>query len=270
MFKQLHSSVMFLSQAKLRFRSVAGTVMVLLALQTFASTAEAVVELSGDTSASSLSLRVNAISGIRLNTLDDSDLSLDTDPEFVSPLPGSTLSTDTATFEWSDNGVSKHMWMVQLGTTPGSGNIYTGNYPGHVRGAFVSGLPTDGRTLFLRLSYQDKRGADIQYMDAIYTAPNLGNPEIYSPSSESKLKTNGEIFKWSANGRTVQKWKLFLGTHRGSKNVYSTTVAGNITELKITDLPRNKQKIYARLSWCTTVDGPWENRDFKFLLTSRE
>jgi len=65
------------------------------------------------------------------------------------PAPGSTLSAPTETFSWSEgSGVSAY-WL-EAGTTPGGSQIFSGT-PTTQRSATVSGLPTNGHTVYIRL-----------------------------------------------------------------------------------------------------------------------
>jgi len=65
------------------------------------------------------------------------------------PAPGSTLSASTETFTWSEgSGVSAY-WL-EAGTTPGGTQIFSGT-PMTERSATVSGLPTNGCTVYIRL-----------------------------------------------------------------------------------------------------------------------
>jgi hypothetical protein len=68
----------------------------------------------------------------------------------TSPSPGSTLAGSTATFTWSaGSGVSQYS--LAVGTTgAGSANLYNRS-TGTARSAAVTGLPTNGSTVYVRL-----------------------------------------------------------------------------------------------------------------------
>ena len=67
----------------------------------------------------------------------------------VSPQPGSTLPGSNVTFQW-DSGSSAQEYFLYVGTSRGRNNLYAASL-GLSRSANVSGLPTDGRTLHVRL-----------------------------------------------------------------------------------------------------------------------
>jgi hypothetical protein len=85
----------------------------------------------------------------------------------MAPAPGSTLAGSTQTFTWSNAGAS--VYQVWVGNAPGSYDI--GAYPpGGTAGttATATGLPTDGRTLYVRL-YSSFAG-DLYWRDYTYRA----------------------------------------------------------------------------------------------------
>jgi hypothetical protein len=68
----------------------------------------------------------------------------------TSPANGSTLSGASQTFQWNDGRAS--LYQVWIGNTPGAYDI--GYYPAAgttSTSTTVTGLPTDGRTLYVRL-----------------------------------------------------------------------------------------------------------------------
>ena len=69
--------------------------------------------------------------------------------QMISPLPGSTLSSARATFTWSAGSASSYKLIV--GTAPGLSNIY-GSGKVSARSATVRTLPTNGSTVYVRLS----------------------------------------------------------------------------------------------------------------------
>ncbi len=84
----------------------------------------------------------------------------------TSPAPGSTLTGSTATFTWTP-GTRVAQYVLYVGTQPGGLDIYSGN-PVYTTSQTVSGLPTDGSTIYVRLwSYID---GGYQYNDYTYTA----------------------------------------------------------------------------------------------------
>jgi len=83
----------------------------------------------------------------------------------ISPTPGSTLPSSTATFTWTQSGASEY-WLW-IGTSPGMLNLYDANQGTNTSGT-VSGLPTNGGAIYVRLfSWINSAW---QYNDYAYTA----------------------------------------------------------------------------------------------------
>jgi YVTN family beta-propeller protein len=77
-------------------------------------------------------------------------------PEILSPITGSVLPGASATWKWSDNGSLVTDWWLTVGTSIGASDRYnSGSLPAVSREHTVSGLPTAGETVFVRLSYQE-------------------------------------------------------------------------------------------------------------------
>jgi hypothetical protein len=86
----------------------------------------------------------------------------------VSPAPGSTLPGSSVTFSWSavsgSNGYS--LWLGSTG--PGSSNLYNMGLQHMATSASVSGLPTNGTTIYARL-FTFFNGA-VEHTDYTFTA----------------------------------------------------------------------------------------------------
>ena len=84
----------------------------------------------------------------------------------VSPTPGSTLASSTATFSWTP-GISVSSYGLQVGTTPGGNQIVSGTQYA-TTSATISGLPTNGSLLYVRL--WSLINGTYQFNDYTYTA----------------------------------------------------------------------------------------------------
>jgi hypothetical protein len=82
----------------------------------------------------------------------------------VSPAPGSVLSGSSVTFSWTNAGAS--VYEICIGSSIGGYNV--GDYASYDISTAVSGMPTDGRTLYVRL-YSLIKGT-YYYIDYTYTA----------------------------------------------------------------------------------------------------
>jgi hypothetical protein len=173
----------------------------------------------------------------------------------TAPALGSTITSSSATFQWSaGSGVNSYMLMVGS-TGPGSHNLYTGASTTALT-ASVTGLPTTGLPLYVRL-YSHFNGSWAQYNDYLF------NPEVAatlaSPAAGATLAATGQVFTWSpvvgATGYT-----LYLGTSLASGNLLDAhTTATTVTT---GNLPVNGETIFARL-W-TNFNGVWKSNDYTF------
>jgi hypothetical protein len=83
----------------------------------------------------------------------------------TSPVPGSTLSGASVTFNWNGGtGVSQY-WLY-VGTTAGGNEVY-GQSTGTNKSVTVNNIPTDGCTIYVRLWSMLSIGW--QYNDYSYT-----------------------------------------------------------------------------------------------------
>ncbi len=122
-------------------------------------------------------------------------------PVITSPAPGSTLSGSSAIFIWDSNGVSVSDYSLYIGSSPGATDIYDSANLGMATNISVSGLPTDGRTLYITLWYYSS-GVGWLSEQFTYTAANNivkpGKPILVSPLGN--LETQTPTFVWQAIG----------------------------------------------------------------------
>jgi hypothetical protein len=88
--------------------------------------------------------------------------------DLISPTPGATLTSTSVTFRWN-SGSGAQGFTLMVGTFAGGGDIYNQDQGSNLS-ATVSGLPSNGRTLYVRLS--SRFGGDTLYNDYTYRAVN--------------------------------------------------------------------------------------------------
>ncbi|MBI4666821.1 MAG: S8 family serine peptidase [Nitrospinae bacterium] len=182
----------------------------------------------------------------------------------TSPAPGSTLAGSSITFQWTQSSTAT-AYVVWIGTVPGAYNI--GYYPasGQTTGTstVASGLPTDGRTLYVRL-YSKISGA-WQYYDYTYTAGSPGPVAavMSSPAPGSTLTGADVTFSWNAaSGATG--YRVDVGTTVGGAEIGTFPPAGETaqTSVQATGLPVDGSTLYVRL--LTKIGGQWYSNDYTY------
>ena len=120
------------------------------------------------------------------------------DAIIISPPPGSVLPGDAVIFVWTDVGADQYA--LDVGSAQGGTDIYSENL-GRATQIAVTGLPTDGRALYVRL--WTVRGDQWHYTDFTYTAAdeNGGGGGEALP----RLHIRGENFV-DETGRRFRCW----------------------------------------------------------------
>jgi hypothetical protein len=192
-----------------------------------------------------------------------------------SPTPGSTLTGSSATFGWNAvSGATDYYLMVGDwvgGDTLSIGGVQTvfafdagtaTSYP-------VTGLPTDGRTLHVRLfscvSSTCTSTSGWVSNDATYTAYAsagvVATPaQITAPTPGSTLTSSTATFTWNA-GTAVADYYLFVGKWAGDNSLFSADVAG-LSSQQVTGLPSDGTLLYVRL-W-SYINGVWQSNDYTY------
>jgi len=177
----------------------------------------------------------------------------------TSPSPATTLTASSVSFAWTAGiGVSKYeLWIGSTGV--GSSNIY---YPGLTTNTSetVSGLPTNGETLYVRL--YSKISGVWHSSDYTYTASSTGASAVLtSPTTGSALTGSSVTFTWTA-GSGVTQYELWMGSAGvGSGNIYYPGLTTGTTET-VTGLPTNGETLYVRL-W-SKIAGVWNYNDYTY------
>lgn len=184
-----------------------------------------------------------------------------TSPEITSPAPGSTLTSTTQVFDWTaGTGVAQY-WLY-VGSSPGSADLYDQDRGLNLT-ATVTGLPSDGRTLYVRLWWL--RG-NWEFADFTYKAMTVvvTNPRITQPEPGTTLGGTSQVFQWSA-GTSVSQYYVYLGSSLGGADLYARD-HGLTQSASVTGLPMDGRTLYLRLWWLRS--GTWEFADFTFTAAS--
>jgi hypothetical protein len=170
---------------------------------------------------------------------------LDAGGILITPTPGSTLTGSSTTFYWN-SGTSASGYWLDLGSTPG-GNQYSqsGNL-GNVSATTVSGLPTDGSTIYATL--YSLIGSQWSGNAYTYTAWNAtsGLAVLQTPSPGTTLSGSIATFAWSADANATAYW-LDVGSVAGGNSYYQSGNLGNVLTTSTYSLPADGSTIYVTL-----------------------
>jgi Pro-kumamolisin, activation domain/Bacterial Ig-like domain (group 3) len=171
-----------------------------------------------------------------------------------TPAPSTLLPGVNVTFSWTA-GTGASGYYLWVGTTAGSYNLYNSGDK-TVTSLVVSGLPTNGETIYVRLftNYNNI----LVHTDYTYTAVTASS--MTSPTPGSTFTGTSQTFTWTA-GSGATGYYLWLGTTAGSYNLYNSGDV-TVTTKTVTGLPTNGETIYARLF--TNFNGQLTHVDYTY------
>lgn len=156
-------------------------------------------------------------------------------PGLTAPANDANLPGANVEFQWTDNGHGVEQWLLDIGTAPDGSDLLEGNYLGSQTNVQVNGLPTDGATLYIRLSY--RIGSIWNWVDYEFTAAGgvTGAPLTLAPrntGSENALELRGAagasyLIEFSNDLRT---WSTLVSvtTDAGGRVVYTDSAASGM------------------------------------------
>jgi len=184
-----------------------------------------------------------------------------TGSSLTTPAPSSVLTGPNLTFTWTA-ATGATSYELSMGSTgAGSSNLFITGWR-TATSWFVTTIPTNGETLYVRLS--TNYSGTIVHTDYTYTATALA--AITSPAPGGPLPGPTATFTWTpATGATG--YVIVLGTTGvGSSNLGSSgKVTG--TSAVFGALPVNGQTIYARMT--TFYNTYLQHRDFTYVAATQ-
>ena len=182
----------------------------------------------------------------------------------TSPTPGSTLSATSVTFTWSAGSSAVEYWF-NLGTTGlNATDIYNGSQ-GTALSRTITGLPADGRTVFVRLWTRFVAGGPFVFTDYTFTAATIvpQRAALISPSPGSTLSSTSVTFTWSAGTGAVEYWFNVGTTGLNATDIYNGS-QGTALSRTVTGLPADGRVVFVRLWTRFVVGGPFVFTDYTF------
>jgi len=184
----------------------------------------------------------------------------------ISPASGSTLTGSSVGFSWTA-GSCVTSYTLSIGSTLGASDIYTANQ-GLNQSAVVNGIPTDGRTLFARLT--SLINGTPQSNDYSFRASGSGGgglgcgagtlATIVSPAPGSTLTGASATFSWTA-GTCVTQYTLSVGSTLGAGDIYSLGQGTNLS-VTVNGLPTDGRNLFVRLT--STISGVPQSIDYTY------
>jgi len=222
------------------------------------------VNISG-TASGTLNNSAQVSGGAELNTSNDSA----TDPTTIStgstlatmasPANGSTLTGPTQLFTWNP-GSGASRYVLTVGTTNGGTDIYNQTFNSPTTSANVTGIPTNGAPLYVRL-YSYIAGAwprnNYTYTEAGSATPSA----ISSPTTGSTLAGSSQTFTWNNGG--ASRYVLTLGTTKGGSDIYDQVFPGTTTSANVSGIPTHAATVYATLY--SYIGGVWPRTTATYL-----
>jgi hypothetical protein len=178
----------------------------------------------------------------------------------TSPAPGSTLPGSSVTFTWSAGAGATAYW-IDAGSTPGGNQYFQSGNLGNVLMTTVSGLPTNGSTVYVTLySYVGGQWLSNQYT---YTAYNISGAQgvLTTPPPGSQLNSTTVTFSWAAGAGASAYW-LDVGSSPGGNQYYQSGNLGNVLTTTVNNLPSNGSTLYVTLY--SLVGGQWVNNQYTY------
>jgi hypothetical protein len=178
----------------------------------------------------------------------------------TTPTPGSTLTGSTVTFSWTAGSGATAYW-IDAGNVAGGNQYYQSGNLGNVLTTTVSGLPTNGTTVYITL-YSLIAG-NWQSNGYTYTAFNLSGAGgvITSPTPGSTLTSSSVTFNWSAGAGATAYW-LDAGSTVGGNQYYQSGNLGNVLTTTVNGLPTDSSTIYVTLY--SLIGGVWSGNNYTY------
>ncbi len=178
----------------------------------------------------------------------------------TSPVPSSTLSGSNVTFIWTA-GTSATAYWVDVGSTADGHQYSSSGNLGNVLTTAVSGVPTDGSTVYVTL-YSLVSGVWLNN-EYTYTAFNGSTTTgtLTIPPPGSTLTGSSVAFGWSAGSTATAYW-VDVGSTAGAHDYFSSGNLGNVLTVTVNSLPTNGSAVYVTLY--SMVSGAWLSNPYTY------
>ena len=178
----------------------------------------------------------------------------------TSPVPGTTLTGASATFQWTTGAGATEYWLQAGSSLGGSQDFSTST--GTATSQAVTTLPVDGSLVYVRLW---TKFDGIGWVSNDYTFRAFSQPKVAatltSPAVNSTLAGSTATFQWDT-GSGAAEYQLQAGSSLGGAQYFSAST-GLSRSQQVTTLPTNGSVVYVRLWTRFPVTG-WASNDYTF------
>jgi len=154
-----------------------------------------------------------------------------------------------------------------VGSSPG-GSDYFNNHVDSTLSQTVSGLPTDGRTIYVHLqSYINNAWQGFDYTYTAFTSAPPTKSMLTTPTPGSTLTGSSATFGWTAGSGLTYRY-LLVGSTPGGGDIYSNHVDATLSQTSqmVTGIPTDGRTIYVRLQ--SYINNAWQLDDETYVAAS--
>ncbi len=183
----------------------------------------------------------------------------------ISPVAGSTITTNDVTFEWNVIDDEKESeYFFQYGRQQGTWDELIkvqkpeeGNPSVRIRSIDLDNNPIYIRLLILYDGNWIYEDVQFQASDPL---TNVSTTSMSSPADGTTLTNSSVTFEWTGDSQ-VQEYRLQAGWTQGSTTIYDQSQGVN-TSATLTDIPLRGDTVYVRLM--TKIGGQWTSQDYQY------
>ena len=178
----------------------------------------------------------------------------------TTPTPGSTLTGSSVTFDWTAGAGASAYWL-DVGSAVGGNQYYQSGNLGTALTTTVSGLPTNGSTIYVTL--HSLIGGVWSGTGYTYTALNAtsGLAVMQTPTPDSTLIGRVATFTWSSDASASGYW-VDIGSTEGGNDINQSGNLGTVLTTTVYSLPSDGSTIYVTLY--SLVGGQWLSNAYTY------
>lgn len=169
-------------------------------------------------------------------------------PAINSPQSGSALTGGTQSITWQP-GLSDvtEYWLYAGATIDSAGYFNSGSLAPTVTSTVVTGLPTNGSPVFMRLWYRVSGDTTWYYKDFGYNA-NGNAPSITAPAASTQLTGPVATLTWQPGASLADEYWVYAGSTVGGAEYANSGSLGQQLTGTVTGLPLDgASPVYVRL-----------------------